>query len=354
MSSHGQSSGHTLLQDAAHIASLVEGVQTQLQDLAQTSPALDAQSIATIVAAVQSAMGRDAGKRPKPKLPELQLFSGIRSEYPHWALAARMKLLLDGASIGEDGDQLAYLYARMVPKAQAQVFLRFKTITTSTDPKKPASPKTFLAYLDSIFVDKNLVGRAKSKLFTLKQRANESFPEFLVRFEKLIAEAQILDEGTQIDYLWNGLNDRLRDRLIVLELPSDYAEYVSTIARVASRIEEASHRARNTPAASGPHTGHSPQQPASDPGAMDWEPSATVNVRSLVRLTDTERDRLRAIGACFRCRQSGHTSRSCPLNNQRGPIRAAAARMPTAAASPTAAATPAPVPAQLEQGKDEL
>lgn len=37
---------------------------------------------------------------------------------------------------------------------------------------------------------------------------------------------------------------------------------------------------------------------------------------NLSKLTDAERARLRAIGACFRCRQTGHMSSQCPLRNQ--------------------------------------
>jgi hypothetical protein len=36
----------------------------------------------------------------------------------------------------------------------------------------------------------------------------------------------------------------------------------------------------------------------------------------LTRLTDAERARLQAIGACFRCRQPGHTAMNCPLRDQ--------------------------------------
>jgi hypothetical protein len=36
--------------------------------------------------------------------------------------------------------------------------------------------------------------------------------------------------------------------------------------------------------------------------------------RRVAPLTDAERDRLRKIGGCCRCRQPGHIATNCPLN----------------------------------------
>jgi hypothetical protein len=46
---------------------------------------------------------------------------------------------------------------------------------------------------------------------------------------------------------------------------------------------------------------------------------APMDVDSISRLTDAERERLRKIGGCFRCRKPGHLARDCPLTDRRHP-----------------------------------
>ncbi|KAJ1876352.1 hypothetical protein LPJ66_012338 [Kickxella alabastrina] len=54
---------------------------------------------------------------------------------------------------------------------------------------------------------------------------------------------------------------------------------------------------------------HTPAPPPRDHTAMDIDAFQTPRLN---RLSDGERDRLRQVGACFKCRQPGHISRFCP------------------------------------------
>ena len=57
-----------------------------------------------------------------------------------------------------------------------------------------------------------------------------------------------------------------------------------------------------------------PANPASDPVPMEIDALR----RRLPPLIDSERDRLRKVGGCFRCRQTGHIATNCPLGTSAG------------------------------------
>jgi hypothetical protein len=44
-----------------------------------------------------------------------------------------------------------------------------------------------------------------------------------------------------------------------------------------------------------------------------------MDLDAIGRLTDTERERLRKISGCFRCRKTGHLARDCTLTNRQHP-----------------------------------
>jgi hypothetical protein len=46
---------------------------------------------------------------------------------------------------------------------------------------------------------------------------------------------------------------------------------------------------------------------------------APMDLDAIGKLTDTERERLRKMGGCFRCRKPGHLARDCPTSNRQSP-----------------------------------
>ncbi|KAL5601330.1 uncharacterized protein BROUX77_005579 [Berkeleyomyces rouxiae] len=94
-------------------------------------------------------------KRPKPKIPDIPLFSGKRAEYLVWAMYARQKIAPDGPAIGDDGDQYTYLFARMATEAQKLVAVYFQRGLS-----QGYTAARFLDHLDTIFIDKMTRGVA--------------------------------------------------------------------------------------------------------------------------------------------------------------------------------------------------
>ena len=76
----------------------------------------------------------------------------------------------------------------------------------------------------------------------------------------------------------------------------------------------------------------------STPAPQAQNPVKTEAARQYTKLTEGERENLRRIGGCFRCRQQGHLANQCPRNIQ------AAVVTPDVNNETTPAANPAPAP----------
>jgi hypothetical protein len=51
----------------------------------------------------------------------------------------------------------------------------------------------------------------------------------------------------------------------------------------------------------------------------DYKGPTPMDIDAISKLTDSERERLRKNGGCFRCRKTGHLARDCTLTNRQGP-----------------------------------
>lgn len=282
----------------ADIFNLLQGMQNRI-NLLENRPVPDA----VMADPVEQAALVPAVKRPKPKLPELNQFSGKRYQYRTWALAAKAKIAKDGDSIGEPGDQFDYLYARMEPDAQALVAVYY-----SRGRQEGFTPQDFLERLDRLFIDPNATDRA---LITLKEREqgpHEPFSSFYPKFEKELAETGLQGDAVCISYLYDAINKELKKSLVGHDMPRGYPDYVLKLYQTSSQLEALRIRAPRTQLASPPRV----TQQARDPDAMDWMPT-NIQTRTLKPLTDQERTYLRANKGCYRCRKinAGHISRDC-------------------------------------------
>lgn len=242
-------------------------------------------------------------KRPKPKLPELNKFSGKRYQYKTWALAAKAKIAKDGDSIGDLGDQFDYIYARMEPEAQALIAVYY-----ARGVKIGLSPQDFLDHLDSLFIDPNEPSRAMETLKSTRQGTHELFSSFYPKFERALCESGLEGDMVCISYLDTAITHELKKALVGHDVPKLYPEYVTKLYQTSSQLEALRARAPRPQFAPAPRV----TQQARDPDAMDWVPT-NVQTQALKPLTYQERNYLRANKGCFRCRKinAGHFSRDC-------------------------------------------
>jgi len=131
----------------------------------------------------------------RKRLPDISKFDGSRKGYPMWKVEADNKLRIDGAVLGTPQDQAAYLFSRMEAKAQLMVVSFYQN-------QPGCDARTFVQYLDSVFIDPNAAARALNRLQAMKQ-GRESFATFLPKFEKELGESQLtmVPDMVKIGYL---------------------------------------------------------------------------------------------------------------------------------------------------------
>ena len=124
----------------------------------------------------------DPTRRPRARLPEPELFSGVRAKWPTWRITIQNKLSLDGLAIGDEFDQAKYLFARLEGEAS-------RNVATYLKAHAEARPNQLLDYLETIYADPNAEQRAVTRLQSMKQGKNEPFARFLTKFQKELTES---------------------------------------------------------------------------------------------------------------------------------------------------------------------
>ena len=144
----------------------------------------------------------------------------------------------------------------------------------------------------------------RRKLRDLKQ--GSSLPEYVRAFRVLMGQVLEMAQLDRVDAFINGLHPAAQ-RQVRMGVPQTLNDAISLAETYA--------------VAFGPAAGYQPTGGHLDTGAGPaMEVDAVVSSRGahgartrlLAKLTDKERDELRASGACFKCRRPGHIARDCP------------------------------------------
>ncbi|RKF84240.1 hypothetical protein GcM1_134006, partial [Golovinomyces cichoracearum] len=109
-----------------------------------------------------------------------------RSEWIAWRTEAQTKLNTDGRAIGNDQEQFGYLYMHLQTGAQKRIQQWYNMcLKTNTN----CNPMAFLERAEGTFGDPNEKKNARTLLSATKQRSDESFSDFITKFEELLAQA---------------------------------------------------------------------------------------------------------------------------------------------------------------------
>jgi hypothetical protein len=158
--------------------------------------------------------------------------------------------------------------------------------------------------LQQQFSPVNPTTTARNRLYSLVQRS--SVPAYADEFRRLVLRIPDLSAEEQVHRFINGLKPHIRTH-VALRDPTTLDQAI----RAADTCE------RYVPTPTSNRVPRYERKPAAvsnaDPDAMQ------VDAVALQPLTQQQRDQLRRIGGCFRCRRPGHMARECPrYTEQRG------------------------------------
>jgi hypothetical protein len=270
--------------------------------------------------------------KKKPTLPDPMRFNGDRKEFPAWLLEMRNKLKTDGAAIGNNEDQFAYIFSRLEKGARSMA-----TTFAQSGGGGAFDPSAFLTYLSSCYGDPNLKQRALGRLAELRQRDKESFATFLPKFERELADSGGVTwpDEVRINSLQQCLNQGMTELLLnQRSMPADYLEYIRELQVLGTNLDRKLHQARRSHPSSqtrslSPDQSAKPNSSAAKADEMDWE--ATKISRAIQRANEelvgkrakwvdqAEIDRRRKEGRCLRCGRTGCWLDKCPLQPAKRP-----------------------------------
>ena len=181
----------------------------------------------------------------------------------------------------------------------------------------------FVRTLHDMFGDRDIMILAQSKLDALKMLDQHHAPRYIIEFAQW-APLTGYNEVALMRTFYNGLPERLKDKLSDIETPTTFADLRQTIQRLDARYwkrqyeKEPPRRATNKPAekpkdqkpaASGNATASTSKTP-------ETKAKAKPQLNSAGRLSDEERRRRMENKLCLYCAAPDHIRANCPTAPQ--------------------------------------
>jgi hypothetical protein len=220
--------------------------------------------------------------------------------------------------------------------------------------KTPPHPRfhswtNWSAHFATRWFDAQESNKALDKLLAGKIRQTNSVKLYNESFNEQVDLAAVpVEESLRRQYL-RGLKDSVRlsalgylkehPRLSFLEVQEVMAEFDEELQVNINMNKNPSAPATSSSKTPAKASGNTPQTPQT--------PSKAAVGRTLAKLTDEERKRLRATGSCFRCRQPGHMAHECTSYSKANATEVAAVdtpATPSVPATPSASAPPVTTP----------
>jgi len=242
---------------------------------------------------------------PSERFPDPEQFNGERADLRRFTTQMVAKMTSNADRFPKPYNRVAYTINRLSGKAFKQV-MPYIDSTYSQFPDYT----DVLELLDKAFGDPNEADTARRDLLRFKQN-NRDFNTFIAEFQRLAVESK---------YPKDALPTMLEDKLslemqallkVMPPASTEYHAFIQHLQELDRRNQKFAASALRTWV---PNIATNPPAPLRqlDRGQPTGEPMDLSQRRTIPPLTDTERQRLRHLGACFRCRKPGHMATQCP------------------------------------------
>ncbi|KAG6283196.1 hypothetical protein E4U09_000351 [Claviceps aff. purpurea] len=235
-------------------------------------------------------------ERRSAKLPDpAQLDDAVDPTYESWKGAISDKLSINEDWFTTEMARVAYVCSRTKGKA-----LRHLDATRAADGSRTLrTVSQILNHLDLIFLDPNRGSKARDA-YSLLRMTHTGFQEFRTNFYELIHRGGISENLKEEFYkklpqeFQSQLFGDYRDKGVTLaQLADAAAEYEPISSWTRARAKTENGRAPGTTSAATAPKKAQPANPAPRQLPMDLQ-------------------KLKELGACYRCKQRGHIARDCP------------------------------------------
>jgi hypothetical protein len=210
------------------------------------------------------------------------------------------------ATVTDDAQRVRYASTLLRGAAQRWLTELQRTGTV------PTTWAAFTAALERHFLPGGTAVAVRSQLDRTRQKT--SVGDYADRLNGLFTQAPQMSEDERMAWFLRGLKPHTR-------IQTEFTRPVTLVDAIeqATRIDDIlySHSSRTS------HNQRPTNRSAPEPmqlgavGRADTRATPSHNINGtqprLAKLTGEDREHLRSIGACFRCRKTGHVSANCPL-----------------------------------------
>jgi hypothetical protein len=317
----------------AHLA----GLQAEISRQNAQIQALQMAQMSTARTAAPTHPAPDSSQPQRKRLPVGQPFDGKKELFAAWKNTMAHILEADKHFIGSNQDQWVFLWGNLTRWVQTRVATFYET----GGPDVGYDPHAFLAYLETIFADPHGKAVALSELELLRQKDDEPFAAFIVRFESKLSKAGGLlwNDEVRLIKLNQCVSPKIRRAAVGRGIPrDDYSGAVARFREIATdlealRLEERHQRKKER---RGGTTLPADKDADGDTKMTGINSTRTTQRRSGSGKTDENnraagrgaeggraqragwvgeevRAARRAAGACLRCGKKGHFIAECSL-----------------------------------------
>ncbi|SMY27938.1 unnamed protein product [Zymoseptoria tritici ST99CH_1A5] len=257
-------------------------------------------------------------------LPEL--FTNLKDDdspsYSRWLRQVETKL--NASSFRTVADSLSFVHSRTGGSVWEMLESRVPS-ALGNNSETPTSLhfltlEELFTWMNETYAEVNRAGKAQSDITHLKQKDGEKFAEFHRKY-LLLRAYLVWSPLTEIYELKSKLNKRFRANILG-QLFATLAELVRKCELFDISLEDFD---RDFPKAKLPFTtDNSNRKRAPKSASAATSVSTTVTVKPpLAKLTDADREKLKAENRCFRCREVGHrpADKACKLRPQANSAR---------------------------------